>query len=113
MQVGRAHKAVMGRRVVLGEVVTKVSVSGFPINEKLALSCAVLDPIEAHVDGFGYFLFDCAVGKAFSGGVVDTYWSRWLRVPDFCEVSAYRTGLLTIMEGGANFCFSGRRHHVI
>ena len=32
VQVGRAHKAVMGRRVVLGEVVIKVSASGFPIN---------------------------------------------------------------------------------
>ena len=40
----------MGRRVVLGEVVTGVSSAGFPINEKLALSGAVLDPIEACVD---------------------------------------------------------------
>ena len=70
----------------------------------------VLDPIEAHIDGFEYCLFDCAVGKAFSGGVVDTDWSRWLRVPEFCEGSTDRHGLLTIMEGGANFGFSGRRH---
>ena len=62
MQVGREHKAVMGRRVVLGEVFTKFSAARFPINEKLALPGEVLDPIEAHVNGFGYFLFDRAVG---------------------------------------------------
>ena len=45
MQVGGAHKAVMGRQVVLGEVVTEVSAAGFPINEKLDLLGAVLDPI--------------------------------------------------------------------
>ena len=56
MQVGRAHKAVMVRRVVFGEVFTKFTAVGFPINEKLALPGVVLDPIEAHVDGFGYFL---------------------------------------------------------
>ena len=43
---------------MLDEVVTKVSDAGFPINEKLALPGAVLDPIEVHVDGFGCFLFD-------------------------------------------------------
>ena len=108
MQLGRAHKAVMGRRVVLGGLVTEISVAGFPRNEKLALLGAVLDPIEAHVDGFGYFLFDCAFGEAFSGRVVDTDWSRWLQVTELCEGSAYRHGLLTIMEGGANFGFRGR-----
>ena len=47
---------------MLVEVVTKVSTAGFPINEKMALLGAVLDPIEAHVDGFGSFLFGRAVG---------------------------------------------------
>ena len=55
MQVGRSHNTVMGRRVVLCELVTKVSAADFPINEKLALPGAVLDPIEAHIDGFGFF----------------------------------------------------------
>ena len=78
---------------MLGEVVTEVSAAWFPINEKLALSGAVLDPIEAHIDGFGYFFLDCAVGEAFCGRVVDADWSRWLRVPEFLEGSAYRHGL--------------------
>ena len=56
---------------MLDEIVTKVSSAGFPINEKLALPGAVLDPIEAHIDGFGYFLLYCAVCEAFRGRVVD------------------------------------------
>ena len=113
VQVGMSHNTVMVRRVVLGEVVTKVSASGFPINEKLTLSGAVLDPIEAHIDGFGYFLFDCAVGKTFHGRVVDADWSRWLQVPEFLEGSAYWHGLLAIVKGGTNFAFSSGRHHVV
>ena len=113
MQVGRAHKAVMGRIVVLGELFTEVSASGFPINYKLALPGAFLDPIEAHVDGFGYFLFYCAVGEAFSSGVVNADWIQWLRVPEFCEGSVYWHGLLTSVEGGADFGLSGGRHHVL
>ena len=55
MQVGRSYNTVMGGRVVLGEVVTEVSATWFPINEKLALTGAVLDPIEAHINGFRFF----------------------------------------------------------
>ena len=69
-QVGRSYNTVMGKRVVLGEVVTEVSASRFSINEKLALPGAVLDPIEAHADGFGCFWYNCAVGKALRGRVV-------------------------------------------
>ena len=34
-------------------------------------------------------------------------------MPDFCEGSAYWNGLLTIVEGGADFGFSGGRHHIV
>ena len=56
VQVGGSHDTAMGRRVVLGEIVTEFRAAGFPINEKLTLPGAVLDPIEVHIDGFGYFL---------------------------------------------------------
>ena len=98
---------------MLGELVTEVSAFGFPINEKLVLLGAVLDPIEAHVDSYRYFLFDRSVGEAFSGGIVDADWSRWLRIPEFCEDSEDWHILLNIMGGGAVFGFSGRRHHVV
>ena len=34
-------------------------------------------------------------------------------MPELCEGSADQHGLLTIMEGGADFGFSGRRHHIV
>ena len=40
---------------MLGELFTKVSAAVFPINEKPALPGAVLDSIEVHADGFGFF----------------------------------------------------------
>ena len=113
VQVGRAYKAVMDKKVVLGEVVTKVIATEFPINEKLDLPGSVLDPIEAYIDGFGSFLFDCAVGKAFCGIVVGADWSRWMRVPEFMEGSAHWHGLLAIVKGGTDFGFSHVRHHVV
>ena len=112
MKVGRSHDTVMGRRVVLGEIVTEVSAAGFPINEKLTLPGAVLDPIEAHIDGFGSFLLYGAICETFRGIVVDADWSWRLWVPDFLEWSAYRHSLLAVVKSGTDSSLSGRRHHV-
>ena len=110
VQVGRSHDTVMDRIVVLGEIVTEVSADRFPINEKLTLPGAVLDPIEAHIDGFGYFLFYGAFCETFRGRVVDKDWSWWLRVPNFLEVSAYWHVLLAVAKSGTDFSLSGGRH---
>ena len=107
------HNTAMGRRVVLGKIFTEVSAAGFPINEKLAFPGAVLDPIEAHINGFGYFLLYGAICETFRGRVVDADWSWWLWVPEFLEGSAYRHGLLAVVKSGTNFSLSGRRHHVV
>ena len=103
----------MGRRVLLGEIVTEVRAAGFPINEKLTLPGAVLDPIEAQIDGFGYFLLYGAICETFHGRVFDADWSWWLWVPEFLEGSAYRHGLLAVVKSGTNFSLSGGRHHVV
>ena len=65
VQVGRLHNTVIGRGVVLGEIVNEVSAVGFPINEKLAFLGAVLDTIEAHINGFGSFFAYGAVCESF------------------------------------------------
>ena len=72
VQLGRSHNRVMGRRVVLGEIVTEVSATRFSINEKLALPGVVPDPIEAHIDGFDYFLLYGAVCETFHSRVVNS-----------------------------------------
>ena len=92
---------------MLGEIVTEVSAAG------LTLPGAVLDPIEAHIDGFGYFLLYGAVCKTFRSRFVDADWSWWFRVPEFLECNAYRHGLLAIVKSGTDFSLSGGRHHVV
>jgi hypothetical protein len=44
-----AHGLVVGRRMMLGEIVTKVLSAGFPINKKMVLANGVVYPIESHV----------------------------------------------------------------
>ena len=74
---------------------------------------AVLYPIEAHIDGFGYFLFYGAICENFHSRVVDANLSWWLRVPEFLEGSVYRHGLLAVVKSGTNFSLSGGRHYVV
>ena len=73
----------------------------------MALPGAVLDPIEAHIDGFGSFLLYCAVCEVFRGRVVNADWSWWLRVPEILDGSAYWHDLLAIVKSGTDFGFSG------
>jgi hypothetical protein len=42
----------------------------FPTNDKLALANMITNPIKAHVDDFGSFLFDSVIGNAGGGAVV-------------------------------------------
>jgi hypothetical protein len=46
-----AHGLVVGRRVMLGEVVTEVFVTGFPVEEEMVLANAVAYSIESHAVG--------------------------------------------------------------
>ena len=66
-----SYLTVVGGGMMLGVIVTKIVGAGAPVDDKLSLAGPVLDPIEAHVDGFGSFLFDGVVGEALSSGVVD------------------------------------------
>ena len=66
--------------MILGVVVAKVSDAWLPVDEELALDCAIAYPIKAHVDIFRLFLLDGAVCKAVSGRVVDLYWGGRLWV---------------------------------
>ena len=70
MQVSSAHAPVMGRRVVLGGVVGQIGGARAPVDVELALRLTVLEPVEAHVDGFGAALFDGAGREAGSEGIV-------------------------------------------
>jgi hypothetical protein len=61
---------MMGRRMMLGEVVGLIGFTWLPVDDELALVNSVADPIETHVHGFGAALFDRIVGDAFGAFVV-------------------------------------------
>ena len=71
--------------MVLGVIVAQVIDAGLPIDEELALACAVVYPIKAHVNRFLSFLFDGVVGEAVYGGVVYLDWRGRLWVPQFVD----------------------------
>ena len=68
MQVSRSTFLVPSARVVLGVAVGFVAFSLAPVNCELVLAHSVTDPVIAHVDGFGSFLFYSAL--AMSAGVL-------------------------------------------
>ena len=57
-------------RMVFREIIRAVETAFFPTNDKLALVDMITNPIKAHLDGFGSFLFDSVVGNAGGGAVV-------------------------------------------
>jgi hypothetical protein len=55
--------------MMCGELVGTVCLAIAPVNLKMALTYAVTDPIESHVNGFGPFLLD-SVGYNATGSIV-------------------------------------------
>ena len=51
------------------DIVSIVTVFWAPVDEELVLANPVLDPVEAHVDGFGGLVLDAVVGEANGSGV--------------------------------------------
>ena len=66
--------------MMLGVLVAKVGDARMPVDEELALACAIAYPIKEHVNRFRSFLIDGVVGKAVGGRVVDLDWSGTLWV---------------------------------
>ena len=88
--------------MVFGVVVGKVGSAGHPVDEELSLSDSILDPIKAHINGFGSLLFDGLVGKTHGHGIVNLDWRGWLWVSQFNEGVADGGGFLAIEERGSN-----------
>ena len=93
--------------MMLAGVVSKVLVTGFPMDNELALANTVADTVKAHVNGFGSLLFNGVVDDTFGGGVVSLDGGRWLGVAEFFKSGVDRGGILGVVEEGTNFGFSG------
>ena len=67
----KGHDGLMDvNRERLGEEVCEIVGALTPLDDELALTDAVTDPVEAHVDGFGTVELDSVVGYADRTGVV-------------------------------------------
>eukprot|EP00978_Attheya_sp_CCMP212_P030688 scaffold113843_cov57-Attheya_sp.AAC.1 len=69
--------------------------------------CAILEPIKAHVDGFGAALFDCVIDNASSTTVVNLKGCRWLGMAHFFQDDTEDNSFAGIEETCAEFCFGG------
>ena len=106
VQVGGTHFDVMCWRVVLALVVGKIGGSRLPVHFELALFGSVLDPIEAHIDGFGSLLFDCVISDVRGSAVVGLDRGWWLIVAQFFETGSNKgAGFFSVVEQCAEFSF--------
>ena len=55
-------------------------------------------------------MFDCTVGKALDGGIVDLHWGRRLRVTHFGYSGANGHEFLAVEISGSDFGFVRRAH---
>ena len=88
MQVDGTLAAVMGRRMVLGEIVGMILTARLPIDLEVALADTVSHPIKAHVDGFGAALLDLVIDDPFCRGIVRFDGCWWLWVAHFFQCGA-------------------------
>jgi hypothetical protein len=101
------------RRVMFGEGIGQVVLAGPIVHQELALACAVLEPMTAHVHGLGAFLLHRAVGKPFGGGIVNLHGGGWLWVAHLGERVDDGHSVLGIQIAGANFGLSGGANYDI
>ncbi len=83
---------------MLAQVVSLVGGARAPVDAELALLDSVLEPVEAHVNGLGTTLFDCAVHNAFCAFVVGLDGSDGLWMAEFNEGLADGATCLGIVE---------------
>ena len=90
---------------MLREIISFVEATAFPVDVKLALSDAVSNPVKAHVDSFGSFLFDGVIGSTGGSAVVSLNGSGRLRMTEFFKANTDRTRLFAVEVDGSKFSF--------
>lgn len=111
MQISGPHAFVMGRGMMLREVVGKVELAWRPEDGVLILINAILKPIETHVNGLGTSLLDSVTEDALGTCIVCLNGGGWLWVAKVNESLADWAAVLSAHEGSSHFSFSSRGHH--
>ena len=98
--------------MVFGVVITNVGRARAPVDQELALACAILYPIETHVDSFRPFLFDGVIREALCSGVVDLHRGGGLWMTHFLQGGSNGDGFLAVRVRRANFRLCSGSHDV-
>ena len=61
MKILVAHEFMMGRRMVLGEIIRTVEFSWGPVQIELFLGNTIFEPMVSHVESFGFLHADRGV----------------------------------------------------
>jgi len=69
IQIGGMHSLMVVYGMMFGKIVSLVGVAWLLKDMKLTLPFVVMEPIEAHANGFGLFLLDSVIEDS-TGGVV-------------------------------------------
>ena len=101
------HMLVMGRRVVLGEIISQVGGSFLPVDDEMSLAGAVVHPVKSHFDGLGVSLLRIVVGYAAGALIVYLDWSRRLWVDNFFEGNTDGIGVLAGLVQASHFSLCG------
>ena len=112
MEIYGPDGPVVGHRVVLGPVVGMVFRSLAPMDTELALSDAIADPVEAHVDGFGLALFDAIIDDAIGHFIIRLDGRGRLGMSQSLQCVADGAGFPGIVEEAGNFGFGGGREYL-
>jgi len=80
MEVDGMHLAVVGSWMMFCEVIPFVVFARLPMNLDLLLSDVIADPVKAHVNGFGSFLFHGVIDDPFCTSVGGLDGCCWLGV---------------------------------
>ena len=78
-------------------------------DDELALSDAVTDPVEAHIEGLGHFLGDGGVGNAHGALVITIEWSRRLDMSEILQDLSFVGGYSGRREDASVLRFCNKR----
>jgi hypothetical protein len=94
----------------LGEEISQVVCATPPLNDELALTDTIANPVEPHIDLLAALDFDCIIGDANSTFVVAQEKRRVLRITQVCQRIAKVSATLCGKEQTSVFSFCGGRH---
>ena len=78
----------------------------FPVNNELALSNLIADPIETHIHSLGMFLVDGVISNTTGSAIIGDNGSRRLRMTEFSQDVANSISLLATVKRAASLALA-------